>query len=502
MEAKGTADQEGMSVIGLTSCIGMRRVAVAAHFTNLGFPVQSAKEVVDELYNSPGDAAREVIQYAAKQNEDVRHADNPDIVDKVKLRSFLKDSPGERVVDIQNIIFPYVAKSRKDFIDRHRHTHWACVLDVPLLLESGADAECTHVVVASQEGEKSKGDENMDNLYSVLHAQHLPHETKRSRADFVIDTTDGLISQAKIKKQVAEICESLITHNTSAYHKRMLKAPPHIHREERKHTIKVVALDLDDTIWPVETWIKAVTEPGNDIIRQKLPKAYHEGHVRFAVPNEEKVQSTPDGSTIKPLNQFYAEEYAKEPLARHDISALRLKALDRILNEYGDTSDVHEINALFEVNRTRKAVDTLYSDTIPFLQSLKDKGVLIAGITDGTAQILETDELSKFFQLLISAASAGNPKPYAAPFLELLAKSSEALGHTITGDEVLIIGDNYEKDILGALGAHMHAAWIRRPEGQEPLPTPPDGDRPLDGVISISRLHLEDLESAGLIFPN
>jgi hypothetical protein len=41
--------------------------------------------------------------------------------------------------------------------------------------------------------------------------------------------------------------------------------------------VKVVALDLDDTVWSTLAWIRKLMPIGNEIIREKLPNAYRGG---------------------------------------------------------------------------------------------------------------------------------------------------------------------------------------------------------------------------------
>ena len=79
------------------------------------------------------------------------------------------------------------------------------------------------------------------------------------------------------------------------------------------------------------------------------------------------------------------------PFLKHDLAATRRKVLMQFAAAHGDSEDqVDQFSKEYEHQRTALAHDCMYTDTIPFLSELKQNGVLIAAITDGTADVMKT----------------------------------------------------------------------------------------------------------------
>ncbi len=87
----------------------------------------------------------------------------------------------------------------------------ALLFDIPLLFETGGDAAFDKVIVVSaaphlqRERVLSRPGMTKEKFEQIL-ARQLPDEEKRSRADFVIDTS-GTVEQTR--SQVAEILTCL-----------------------------------------------------------------------------------------------------------------------------------------------------------------------------------------------------------------------------------------------------------------------------------------------------
>ena len=80
-----------------------------------------------------------------------------------------------------------------------------------------------------------------------------------------------------MRSQVASVLESLQRQHPdrfgAAIWREAASQAPADEREPRKDLITVVALDLDDTIWPTMAWIKKLGGLGNGIIERHLPRA-------------------------------------------------------------------------------------------------------------------------------------------------------------------------------------------------------------------------------------
>lgn len=99
-------------------------------------------------------------------------------------------------------------------------------------------------------------------------------------------------------------------------------------------------------------------------------------------------------------------------------------------------------------------------------------GILTNGRTEQQRGKLETMGISHRFPLMVASSDLPHAKPHASAFNTL----ADALGVTCT--ELLFVGDDYRKDIAGALGVGATPVWIT-----------PAEDEPADAEVwKISRL--------------
>ena len=100
----------------------------------------------------------------------------------------------------------------------------------------------------------------------------------------------------------------------------------------------------------------------------------------------------------------------------------------------------------------------LRPDAIPTLQLLRERGLPIGIVTNGSASQLEKVSalsLDKLVARVVVSAIANCSKPDRAIFL-LAARLIER-----PPDDILFVGDDPEKDIFGASQANMQTAWLR-----------------------------------------
>lgn len=469
-------------IVGITGSIGMGKSAIAQQFQRLGFPVQSADDVVHDLYKADGAAVEPVAAFAKRNGgADVKGADGS--IDRKRLSEcLLQDNAAKRFKELEIIVHPLVADARQAFIAAHSAS-FLVALDVPLLYETNTHSACDYVVVASTMGDVELQKErvlrrpNMTaaKLDSVL-AKQMPDAEKREKADAVIDTRDTALSA--MRNQVAAVIDTLAKQHKATFDRKVLGVPQGV---EPSKPLVAVALDLDDTIWPTMTWLKALEPKCDELLQRCLPNSFKEGNVRLAS-----------------LREAMAKASSDYPFLKHDLAATRRKVLMQFAAAHGDSEDqVDQFSEEYEHQRTALAHDCMYTDTIPFLSELKQNGVLIAAITDGTADVMKT-KLSDYFDVSVSAESSGTGKPNHAIFVELLTELSKAKGRQVCSHEVLVIGDNYGKDVVGAQNAQMHAGWLRRAPGEQ-FPCDP-ALKAGEGVIELSGLDSAQIAGAGLAF--
>ncbi|MHB8530576.1 MAG: dephospho-CoA kinase [Caulobacteraceae bacterium] len=193
-----------MIVVGLTGSVGMGKTTTAALFAEAGTPVYDADAVVHRLY-ARGGAAVKAVEAAFPG---VTHGGSVD-------RKLL----GERVLGdnaalerLNEIVWPLMKDARAAFFAKARAGHAeVVVMDVPLLLETGGEKSLDAVVVVTAPAKVqrdrvlARAGMSEEKLNAILAVQ-MPDAEKRSRADFVIDTSQGV---EHARDQVRAVLESL-----------------------------------------------------------------------------------------------------------------------------------------------------------------------------------------------------------------------------------------------------------------------------------------------------
>ena len=97
------------------------------------------------------------------------------------------------------------------------------------------------------------------------------------------------------------------------------------------------------------------------------------------------------------------------------------------------------------------------------LKNLREMGMTIGIGTDMTAMIqyekLETYGFAPYINHIVTSQEAGAEKP-ARAIMDLCVKKSG-----VRPEECLFVGDNFNRDVQGAVGAGMHAVWYN-PKGK------------------------------------
>ncbi len=174
-----------MIVLGLTGSIGMGKSTAGAMFADRGVPMISADEIVHDLYSGK---AAPLIEAAFPGTVD------GGTVNREKLSAaVLNNEPAFR--KLEAIIHPLVEEQRLEFVENQRRKGKSLVvLDIPLLFEGGGESAVDKVVVVSCGAEQQKQrvmkrPGMTEEKFAAILARQLPDAEKRTRADFVIDTS-------------------------------------------------------------------------------------------------------------------------------------------------------------------------------------------------------------------------------------------------------------------------------------------------------------------------
>lgn len=186
--------------IGLTGSIGMGKTTTADFFRQEGVPVYDADAAVHDLYR--GEA---VDPIGAEFPEAIVNG----VVNRDILSRTLAQNP-DKLKRLEAIVHPLVRRKQRDFIDDQDLAGADLVVfDIPLLFETGGEKQLDKVVVVSCDAATqkrrvlSRPGWTEDKLALVLSRQ-MPDAEKRARADFVIDTGNGLqAAQAQVRAIVS-----------------------------------------------------------------------------------------------------------------------------------------------------------------------------------------------------------------------------------------------------------------------------------------------------------
>jgi len=191
-----------MMRIALTGSIGMGKSTVAQMFGRAGIPVFDADAEVRRL-QGPGGALVEHI------GERFPGTVSGGVLDRDRLAGMVLEDPLQ-LADLEKIVHPAVRLAREEFIDRNRDAP-TLLFEIPLLFETGGEAEFDKIVVVSAPPETQRErvlerpGMTEEKFASILERQ-VPDADKRVRADFVIDTGHDL---STTERQVRDILACL-----------------------------------------------------------------------------------------------------------------------------------------------------------------------------------------------------------------------------------------------------------------------------------------------------
>lgn len=188
--------------LALTGSIGMGKSTVAQMFERAGIPVFDADVVVRDLQaNDPN--------LIASIGERFPGTARGGKLDRDELARRVLGSPRD-LAALEAIVHPAVHSARARFLLDHADAP-ALLFDIPLLFETGGHEAFDKVIVVSAPAEVqrkrvlSRTGMTPEKLDAIL-ARQMPDEEKRSRADFVIDTSKDL---STTEDQVGDILSCL-----------------------------------------------------------------------------------------------------------------------------------------------------------------------------------------------------------------------------------------------------------------------------------------------------
>lgn len=177
-----------MIVLGLTGSIGMGKSTTARFFSDYGVPVHDADAAVHALYEG------KAVPLVGERFPDAIVAGR---VDRARLAEQVLGRP-EALKALEAIVHPLVRAAELEFLAAHRKKGTPLVvLDIPLLYETGGEQRVDRVLVVTapeevqRERVLARPGMTPERLQNILDTQ-VPDAEKRRRADFVLDTGQGM----------------------------------------------------------------------------------------------------------------------------------------------------------------------------------------------------------------------------------------------------------------------------------------------------------------------
>lgn len=193
-----------MITAALTGSIGMGKSTTAAMFAAEGVPVYDADAEVHRLYAEGGAAVAPVeAAFPGVTKEGA--------IDRGALGARVLGEP-EALRRLEQIVHPLLGATRAAFFTRAQADGADLVLlDIPLLFETGGETRVDAVVVVSAPADVQRvrvlerPGMTPEKLDAIL-ARQVPDAEKRRRADFVIDTGQGLeAARAQVRETIAKL---------------------------------------------------------------------------------------------------------------------------------------------------------------------------------------------------------------------------------------------------------------------------------------------------------
>ncbi|HEX6930382.1 MAG TPA: HAD-IA family hydrolase [Gammaproteobacteria bacterium] len=219
--------------------------------------------------------------------------------------------------------------------------------------------------------------------------------------------------------------------------------------------LRLITLDLDDTLWAIAPLIERAEHALHEWLAANCPATA----ARF-LPGD--------------LRALRRDVEKLHPELAGDITALRRQSIRLAIHCSGDDETLAD--AAFDVFWNARNTVDCFEDVLPALARLKSK-FLVAAVSNGNACV-RTAGLGEYFDFTLSARDAGCAKP--AP--EIFRQACRMAG--VKPAEALHAGDDVECDVRGALAAGMQAAWINRDTAVLRMLAPPALTLPHLGALA------------------
>jgi len=190
-----------MLLVGVTGSIGMGKSTVAQMFKEHGYGVYNADDTVHYIYENDGDVIEKVERQFPGSTKN-------GVVNRLALRDILNKDP-DKFRDLEQIVHPVTRKYQIIYIKKLiEEGKMGCVLDIPLLFETGGEkyVDISVVVTASEATQQSRVVLERKvplEIFNAIKDQQMPDRDKLKKADYIISTDNNIEDTKSEVKEVA-----------------------------------------------------------------------------------------------------------------------------------------------------------------------------------------------------------------------------------------------------------------------------------------------------------
>ena len=201
-----------MLLVAVTGSIGMGKSTVAQMFKEHGYGVYNADDTVHYIYEKD----KEVI---AKVESKFPGSTKNGVVNRIALRDILNKDP-KKFRDLEQIVHPVTRNYQVMYIKKLiEEKKTGCILDIPLLFETGGEryVDVSVVVTASEEKQRSRVVSERKvplEVFNAIKGQQMPDREKLKKADYIISTDSDI---EKTKSEVKEVAAKIKLINPKAW---------------------------------------------------------------------------------------------------------------------------------------------------------------------------------------------------------------------------------------------------------------------------------------------
>ena len=190
-----------MLLVGVTGSIGMGKSTVAQMFKEHGYGVYNADDTVHYIYENDEEVIEKVERQFPGSTKD-------GLVNRLALRDILNKDP-DKFRDLEQIVHPVTRKYQIIYIKKLiEEGKMGCVLDIPLLFETGGEkyVDVSVVVTASEATQQSRVVLERKvplEIFNAIKDQQMPDRDKLKKADYIISTDNNIEDTKSEVKEVA-----------------------------------------------------------------------------------------------------------------------------------------------------------------------------------------------------------------------------------------------------------------------------------------------------------